>query len=180
MRPATLQILFKTNMNISNINPTIAASQQDCCHFGNCDQTTVCWERLSDGYCACFPSKSVLPGWVKKPIKGVGGNISVNRLTQTTTEEQKAALLQSRQAANFTNPTMGGSCASCLGNICGGGETCWHRQTGTETGNIKWECKCFPQSTNPNLPPAGGWIPKFFDRPSASVKIRPTWPNQMF
>lgn len=92
--------------------------------------------------------------------------------TLPTDEEYKAALLQSRQAAKFAiNSTMGGSCASCLGNKCGGGESCWHRQTGTDRNKIAWECGCFPSTTDPNLPTPGGWIPKFFDKPSAKVEV---------
>ena len=139
-----------------------------------CPPGSSCYENTDPaapkGYnCRCYSNGAIIPaGWKKKLFE------------MSTDEIYKTQLLQARQAANFTTPTMSGSCASCLGNQCGGGETCWHRQTGTDRDKITWECKCFSQSTNPNKPTPGGWIPKFFDKPSASVKIRPTWPNQMF
>ena len=164
--------MYYTTPNTTPIS-AVRACEKDCGTY--CLPGSSCYKNTDPaapkGYnCKCFLDGAPIPtGWEKK-------------LTEMSTDEMyKIQLLQARQAANFvTNSTMGGLCDSCLGNQCVGGTTCWHRQTGTDTRNIKWECKCVPLTglnSNPNLPTPGGWIPKFFDKPSASVKIRP---NQMF
>ena len=144
------------------INGPISGSQQDCCHFGECDPTTVCWENLSDGICKCFPSKSVLPGWKKIPIKGVDINISVNRLVQNTVEEQRAALTVARRAANFDNISAASepTCYACWlnGKVCSDlgipsrPRLCYHKYTRVSS-TIRYHiCDCFykvPEETEP-------------------------------
>jgi len=73
--------------------------------------------------------------------------------TLPTDEQYKAALLQSRQAAKFVNPTMGGSCADCLGTVCpdinSKKQDCW-----VDIVTKPAKCKCFDIATPPSLP----WI----------------------
>ena len=76
------------------------------------------------------------------------------QIEMSTDKEYKAALLQSRQAANFTTPTMSGSCVDCLGIVCpnlpnGNKRDCW-----VDIVKKPAECRCFDIATPPSLP----WI----------------------
>ena len=75
--------------NINNSGP-IPTSQLDCCTLGNC-QNSSCWTNGVE--CRCSVNKPGGAGTWKPASKPT---VNVDRLTQTTVEEQKAALAAAR------------------------------------------------------------------------------------
>lgn len=167
--------------NINNSEPTPTSAKRACSdRCGTlCPEDETCWKTAVVGRCRCYPNSAPPPRWWEP----------LNRLVQTTVEEQKSALSTARRAANFdksvsviTNTSCKGSgtCYDCnsTGCDCVRGKTCYERYHPNKDGlrpNVWYhQCDCFetqPFSTSgtewrkktqikkPNTVPAGTMDP---------------------
>ena len=150
-----------------NNQQTAPTSQLDCCSGGPC--TGNCWtDKLNP--CKCQPDQP--PNSPGQPVwKPYVRPAMLDRLTQTTVEEQKAALATARKAANFDR-TMQTAKDCCNGGPCDTTKNqCYYNTDG------KRACVCHPKMvegiTMPPLPAADGWRPFVPPPPTAQFQTPP-------
>ena len=170
--------------NINNSEPTPTSAKRACSdRCGTlCPEDETCWKTAVGGRCRCYPNSAPPPRWWEP----------LNRLVQTTVEEQKSALSTARRSANFdkseriiinTNTSCKGSgtCYACnsAGCDCGSRNTCYERYRPNEDGlypNVWYhECVC---SLNKPIGGAGtGWRRKTQEIKPTTIPKDTPWPE---